>query len=134
MSSTNTIVTLNPLAAAMRAAEQDPLYGRVYRMLNTNYIGSWGDAMDVYSTIRREQIWKELCTLTAGKPTKQNKERAEGLIEELRERLTCNAEMLPKAEAMVKSWTPKPPATAKPKSKVVVNAFAALIEESEEEE
>lgn len=139
MSSTNTIVTLNPLAASMRAAEQDPVYGRMYRMLNTNFIGSWGDAMDIYSTIRRDHIWKELCSLTAGKATKENKECAEALVEELRERLTCNAEMLPKAEAMVKAWAKGSPkgapakTAAKPKAKVVVNTFAALLEDSEEE-
>lgn len=134
MSST-TIATLNPLTAAMRLAEQDPVYGRVYRALNTERIGSWGDAIDIYSEIRRNFIWSELCSLTASKPTKENKAKAEDLLVELREKLTGVAEMLPRAETMVKAWIP-PSKTkaAKSKTKVIVNAFAALVEDDDEDE
>lgn len=139
MSSTNVtaISTLNPLAAAMRQAEQDPVYGRVYRILNTNRLGSWGDAIDVYSDIRRNFIWSDLTALVGAKPTKENKERAEAHLTELREKLTGASDMLPKAEAMVRAWAPVQPVkttkAAKPKTKVVKNAFAALLEEDEEE-
>lgn len=140
MSSTNVtaISTVNPLAVAMRQAEQDPVYGRVYQLLNNNTnVGSWAEAIDVYSEIRRRAIWTDLTALLAGKPTKENKEKAEVYLTELREKLTGVSEMLPKAEAMVKAWAP--PRSVKitlPKTKkttVVTNAFAALVEDDGEE-
>lgn len=135
MSSTN-ITTLNPLAASMQAAEQDPLYGRVYRILNTDRLGAWGDAIDIYSEIRRGFIWEELITLTAGKATPETKAKAEVLLDELRGRLTGVLDMLPRAEAMVKTWATPAPAkpktkAAQPKSKLARNAFAALGEDNE---
>ena len=120
---------MNPLANAMHEAEQDPIYGRVYRILNTNRLGSWADAIDIYSDIRRRSILEELAALTAAKPTKESRERADVLLNEIRNNLTGVNDVLPKAEAMVKAWVTK----ASAKTKVNANAFAALLEEEDEE-
>jgi hypothetical protein len=130
MSSSSTTVALN--------FEADPLYSSVSRILQRNYIGSWADASAEYSRIRHGVVWGELRTLFAGKCTAANKERAtnlvaelEGLCSEISDTSATSKTSHAAAAAALKTWMPPPPSGPK---KAVKNTFAALAEDSDEDE
>lgn len=140
MSSTNVSSPAPSLVLPM-----DPLYGSVESILKRDYVGSWADATMEYSRIRRGVIWTELNALTASAYTKANQEKAAKLLKELQsvsadlcDTSPTSSTSFAAAESVVKRWTPAPrptPAASGPKSaaKKVVNTFAALAEESDEE-
>lgn len=120
------------------ATHIDPLYGSVERILQRNYIGSWADASAEYARIRHGVVWSELRTLFASKCTAANKERATVLVAELESLCSeiCDTSVSSRtshaaASAALKTWMPPPSSGPK---KVVKNTFAALAEDSEEDE
>jgi hypothetical protein len=130
MSSSSTTVALNFSA--------DPLYESVNRILQRNYIGSWADGSAEYARIRHGVVWGELRTLFAGKCTAANKERAtnlvaelEGLCSEISDTSATSKTSFAAAQAALKTWMPPPPSGPK---KAVKNTFAALAEDSDEDE
>jgi hypothetical protein len=130
MSSSNATVALNFNA--------DPLYQSVNRILQRNYIGSWADASAEYARIRHGVVWGELRSLFAGKATPANKERAMNLVAELDSLCSeiCDISASSRtsfaaAQAALKTWMPPPPSGPK---KVVKNNFAALMEDSDEDD
>jgi len=130
MSSSNNTVALN--------LEVDPVYSSVNRILQRDYIGSWADASAEYARIRHGVVWGELRTLFAGKCTTANKERAttlvaelEGLCGEISDIAATSKTSHAAASAALKTWMPPPP---RPSKKVVKNTFAALAEDSDEDE
>jgi hypothetical protein len=126
------------------SANIDPLYASVDRILQRNYIGSWGDASAEYARIRHGLVWGELRTLFAGKCTTANKERAtvlvaelESLCSEIRDTSVSSSTSHAAATAALKAWMPPPPSsstTTTTTKKVVKNTFAALAEDSDEDE
>ncbi len=119
-------------------ANIDPLYASVDRILQRNYIGSWGDASAEYARIRHGVVWGELRTLFAGKYTVKNKERATELIGELEsvcaeigDTKASSKTSHAAAAAALQTWMPPPPSSSK---KVVKNIFAVIVEDDEKDE
>jgi hypothetical protein len=109
----------------------DPVYGDIYQILQRNYLGSWGDACFLYDQIRRDAIWTELTGLITARPTKTAAQRAQELLEELK---NVDNSSMPKAESVVRTWAPPAKAkTAASTAKAPTNAFATLCEDSDEE-
>lgn len=134
MTTTNVSTTLPSLQM-----QADPLFGSVERILQRDYIGSWADASLEYARIRRGMLWTELRTLTGSSASKANQERAAKLLKELQSVAAELSDTAPSsstsfaaAESIVKRWTPAP-APPKPAAKKIVNTFAALTEDSDEE-
>ncbi len=132
MSSSNATVALN--------FEADPTYASVNHILKREYVGSWADASAEYSRIRHGVVWGELRTLFAGKCTPANKEQAEKLVAELEHLCSeiCDTSAKSKtshaaATAALKTWMP-PPSSSSSSKKPVKNTFAALMEDSDEDE
>jgi hypothetical protein len=112
---------------------QDPIFGPVDRYLMTG--GSWFEADQMHWHLLQRQAIEGLCSLTADKPTKSNQERAELLLNHLKESSTqlfptqSSLAIYLKAESMVKSWVP--PVKAKTARKRKHNSFSALDSEEE---
>ena len=135
-------VTLNPLASFAA----DPTYGSVYSILQRGHIGSWADANVEYARIRQPLAWKELHELLAAKPTKDSQAKAAELVKEISSLCADLGDTSAKsatsglaAETVVKLWMP-PVKAAVPKSsgpkaaaKKVLNTYAALAEDSDED-
>lgn len=131
----------------------DPLYGSVYKILTRPNIGSWADANEEYSRIRRGAIGAELRTILGTIPCKDSIARCQELLEELRKveadisSSSDAAKKIAAAESTIQNWigvvppapatpvkvknTTAPPAPKKPK---IVNTFAALAEDSDEDD
>ncbi len=109
----------------------DPTEGPVYQLLFNG--GSWFEAEQMFWRLSHSRLREELTTLTRGKATKGNAERAKMLLASLKEatkQLVASREHLTaynQAEAFVTKWS----ARSRPASKG--KGFAALAEESEEE-
>ena len=143
-------------AVAASQYVSDPKYGSVYRILTRPYIGSWGDANAEYSRIRRKDIATELRSILSTPPSQDNIARCEELLKELRtvesdiSTQADAAKTIAATESTIATWaapvkaapapvktpvktaktTTAPPAPKKPK---VVNTFAALAEDSDED-
>lgn len=141
MSTTNVSASIPSLAF-----QADPFFGSVERILQRDYVGSWADASLEYSRIRSGLIWTDLRALTAAACTKANQDKAKQLLKELQsvsadlgDTAPSSATSFAAAESVVKLWMPPVKVTvpassgAKPAAKKVVNTFAALAEDSEEE-
>lgn len=109
-------------------------YTEVYRILQRNYIGSWGDACYLYDQIRRDAIWTELTGLAREKPTQDTAQRAQELLRELK---SVDSSSVSRAQSIVQTLTHAAPVTAAPvqlKNKRVTNAFATLYETDDDDE
>jgi hypothetical protein len=113
-----------------------PVGGSIYQYLFNG--GSWFEAEQMHWRLEQEHALNQLQTVVAAKPTKANQEKALSAISSLEE---CAKQLVPhdepmalflKADQVVKTWAPAPK-TAASGSKGT-NVFAALDEDSEEEE
>ena len=109
----------------------DPVYGSVYKILERDYIGSWGDACVLYDTIRREAIWTELTGLVRTKATEAKATAARELLNEL-EHVDTSLSFI-KADGIVRKWAPSALPKIAIKNSAVFNAFHSLAEDSDEE-
>jgi hypothetical protein len=135
----NLISTMStPLMISMMADSSDPVYGSVHTILQRNYIGSWADAGYAYTKIRRDLLWADIRALLSLKPTEGNKGKMAPLLQELkhvsadlRDTDASSLTSFLTAEALVAAWSVPPVKAAKASGPK--NAFAALLEDSDEE-
>ena len=118
---------------------QDPVFGSIDRYLVSG--GSWFEADQMYWRTIQQKAVEGLRDITVVKATKSNQERAENLLNQLKDSSTQlfptenSMAVFQRANSVVQAWSPptKTPVAVPVAGKSQRNTFALLDADSEEE-